>query len=398
LPIDETSAPLIAAAQPVLATTLGAQVTLTQPVRLTDDDRRNALFRCTVIGAPSGQPATIIIKQVVAEQFDPDDVDSWDTQRFFRDWNGAAFLSAISAQAAHAPRFYGGDAARGFFVLEDLGENVGIVDWLLGADPARAEEALLQFAERLGQMHATTIGAADRFEQLTRTTHPRHAVDVRAACRKQALDLQAQAQQLFVLFDRIGVPIAKGAAEDVASICATIEQPGDFLAYVHGDPCPDNIFYAGGRLQLIDFEFGHFGHALRDGAYGRMCFPTCWCANQIPAAVVERMEQRYRAELMTACPAARDDAAFATALVQMCGFWVIGILGWHLERAIEEDDLWGIATVRERLKGRLRSFIDTATSHRQLPALAATAEALLEYVNTRWVDVQPLALYPAFRE
>jgi hypothetical protein len=28
----------------------------------------------------------------------------------------------------------------------------------------------------------------------------------------------------------------------------------------------------------------------------------------------------------------------------MCGFWLLGILGWHLERALEENDTWGIAT------------------------------------------------------
>jgi hypothetical protein len=105
----------------------------------------------------------------------------------------------------------------------------------------------------------------------------------------------------------------------------------------------------------------------------------------------------YRAELAVACPAARDDLAFDAALVRMCGFWLLGTLAWHLERALEEDDTWGIATVRSRLLARLGAFIETATSSNQLPALRATATALLDHLRRRWPDTPPLPVYPAFR-
>jgi hypothetical protein len=158
-----------------------------------------------------------------------------------------------------------------------------------------------------------------------------------------------------------------------------------------------NVFLTAGQLKLIDFEFGHFGHSLRDAAYGRMLFPTCWCANQIPAAVVGQMEQVYRAELARTCPSARDERAFEAELVRMCGYWLIGILAWHLPRALEEDDSWGIGTVRSRILTRLQAFEGASAASNQLPALRGTTAALLDHLQRCWPDTQLLPVYPAFR-
>ncbi len=81
----------------------------------------------------------------------------------------------------------------------------------------------------------------------------------------------------------------------------------------------------------------------------------------------------------------------------MCGYWLIDTLGWLLERALNEDYKWGIATVRSRILARLQAFIATSTSYNQLPALRSTANILLESLDKRWPDTQPLAVYPAFR-
>jgi hypothetical protein len=365
--------------------------------RLTEAERRNLIVRYTVAGAASGQPASVIIKHVVTDHYDPEATDSWDIQRFFRDWVGAAFLSAVSSESAYSPRFYGGDRAIGFIMLEDLGVHRSLVEPLLEGDALRGEEAILAFATQLGRLHADTIGTAPHFEQIVRAINPRTAVDVATACLQNATELRTRAEHLRGHLDRLGVPLAPRFPDDIASICTTIAYPGDFLAYVHGDPCPDNVFYTGGRLRLIDFEFGTFGHALQDGVYGRMMFPTCWCANQIPATLLDRMEQVYRTELVRSCPAAQDDRIFATAVAHLCGYWLIHTLARLLERGLDEDSIWGIATVRARIVARLQSFITTSTTTNQLPALRSTANVLLEYLHTRWPDTQPLALYPAFR-
>lgn len=101
------------------------------------------------------------------------------------------------------------------------------------------------------------------------------------------------------------------------------------------------------------------------------------------------------AELAGACPAMRDAAAFETAMALMCGYWLIGTLGWQLEGALQSDGEWGIATVRGRIIGRLAVFPELVGG--ELPGLYATAQSLARRLAARWPDTEPLPLYPAFR-
>jgi hypothetical protein len=168
------------------------------------------------------------------------------------------------------------------------------------------------------------------------------------------------------------------------------------MAYIHGDPCPDNVFDSNEQMRLIDFEFGHFGHALIDAAYGRMLFPTCWCANRLPRSMVEQMENRYRTELISSCPEAQEDILFEHALITSCGFWLLNTLAWHLERSLEEDRNWGIASVRQRILARLEAFMTISEELNHFPSIRGTAGHLLDLLQKRWSEIAPLPLYPAF--
>ena len=59
------------------------------------------------------------------------------------------------------------------------------------------------------------------------------------------------------------------------------------------------------RLRLIDFEFTRFGHALIDGLYPQIPFPTCWCCNVIPDGLADELTTAYRAELGARLPGRR---------------------------------------------------------------------------------------------
>lgn len=386
----------LAAGGALLSARLKTAVRLTGAERLTGERRRNLLLRCAVDGAPDGGPTSVIVKQVQRDSPDPEVAHFPHLQRLVSDWAGAEFLDAVAGGSPHGPRFYGGDRDLGLIVLEDLGEHRSLVEPLLEGDAATAEQGLVALAARLGAMHADTIGGAARYEAIARAIDPTVSVD--AACLRQAATLQERANRVEGLLERLGAPaVVTGFAGDVAAICEAVAHPGPFLAYTHTDPCPDNTFFDRGRLRLIDFEFGGFSHALRDGACGRMQFPTCWCANRLPDAVLARMESSYRTELARGCPAAQDDRSFAPALAVMCGYWTIVTLPGPLERAIDEDQEWGIATLRPRILARLEAFIATADAFARLPALRGTAEALLATLRRRWPDVSPLPLYPAFR-
>jgi hypothetical protein len=95
---DASFAPLLAAAQEVLGRTLGQDMRLTLAERLTDEERRNTVLRCHVAGGLAAHPSSLIVKQVVSQGFRPDAADSWDTQRFFRDWT-ADQLPGLRAMA-----------------------------------------------------------------------------------------------------------------------------------------------------------------------------------------------------------------------------------------------------------------------------------------------------------
>ena len=267
-------APILASAQRQVSKTLGRDVCLGDVERLSEDDRRNLLLRSRDLSG--GSPASFIIKKVVVDAYDPGDAASWDTRRFFSDWVGAEFLSTI-LDARRSPRFYGGDDSMGFFILEDLGEHRSLVEPLLEEDAASAERALLNFSACLGALHAGTIGQSAKFEGLLRAISPQVGTlaHVSTGLGERVTELQS-------CLDGLGVPAGVGFTEELDAIVAAIESRGPFFSYIHGDPCPDNVFWNGEELRLIDFEFGGFGHALMDAAYGRMLFPSCWCANRLP--------------------------------------------------------------------------------------------------------------------
>jgi hypothetical protein len=158
---EDVFAPLLAAAERLLSREFGREVRLGDAARLSEHGRRNLLVRSRDLCG--GFPASFIIKKVVVDTYNPDDAASWDIRRFFSDWVGAQFLSAM-ADGPHSPRFYGGDYSLGLFILEDLGYHRSLVEPLLKEDAASAERALLRFSARLGALHAATIGHSAQFE------------------------------------------------------------------------------------------------------------------------------------------------------------------------------------------------------------------------------------------
>ena len=387
---EDAFAPLLSAAERLLSREFGREVRLGDAARLSEDGRRNLLVRSRDLCG--GFPASFIIKKVVVDTYNPDDAASWDIRRFFSDWVGAQFLSAIE-DGPHSPRFYGGDHSLGLFILEDLGYHRSLVEPLLKEDAASAERALLRFSARLGALHAATIGHSAQFEGLFTAISPKvwaHAQNVP--------NVHERVTQLQASLERVGVRADTDETRDLEAVVDATENPGPFLSYIHGDPCPDNVFLIDDELRLIDFEFGRFGHALMDGTFSRMAFPTCWCANRLPQGLVSKMEAVYRAELVKGCSQAQEDGIFERAVVEACGFWLVSTLTRHLDGALETDHTWGIATMRQRLLARLEAFVDVAEEFNQLPGLCGIAARVLHELGKLWPGTDPLPLYPAFRD
>lgn len=384
---------LLRRAGQVLSRTLGGEVTLGEPERLTDEGRRNLLLRCRVVSAPQGSPTSLVLKQAHREEYRPEDPGSWAARGFFRDWAGLQFLGEAAGDATGCPRFYGGDREVGFVLMEDLGAGEDLAHRLLEGTAGEAEEGLLLLAEVLGRMHAATGGREAEYLRI-RGALSAWGDESRARLMDEAQEVRGKIEEICA---SLGVNAGDAFGADVERIGRAIGEPGPFLAYTHGDPCPDNTLLRGGALRLFDYEFGRYRHALLDGVYGRIRFPTCWCVGDIPEAVVDRMEAAYRKELAAGCPAAEDDL-YGKAVTEACGYWLLDLLNDTLETALEsEDETWGIATRRQRLVRRLGAFADLSERAGHLPGLCDVSRALLDHLRTRWAgEPVELPMYPAF--
>jgi thiamine kinase-like enzyme len=379
--------PFVVSAERILTQSFDAHRHIAKVDRLTDPGRRNLLLRCFTEPI-DGLPSSFILKKVEAEVYNPDDAESWDTRRFFNDWVGSQFLSGISGAVQHSPRFYGGDRQLGFILLEDVPHQDSLVESLLGDKHDQAKWALLQYATCLGELHTATIGRATEFEALYGAIAP----------GIQLTTIKVDIEKHRVRLGKLGIMTDSSWLQDMKAIAEALSNPGDFLAYIHMDACPDNVLNNGEVLRLIDFETGRFGHALIDAAYGRMMFPSCWCANRLPHTVVQQMENTYRTILSQQCAIAEDDQIFEAALAHTCGFWLLYTLTRHFEDALAGDVDFGISTVRQRILARLESFIATAQEFDQLPGLRSTSSQLLELLHQRWSEQDSLSLYPAFQK
>jgi hypothetical protein len=251
-------------------------------------------------------------------------------------------LSQVTSDDPLAPRFLAGDRETGLIVIEDVGDSVGLDRLLLGDEPTTGD-SLIEYATLLGRLHALTAGKQATFDHLRDALGPRDK-------GTDHYTYQWLATTFHRTLDSLSITPPAGVDGDLAALIGAIREPGPFWAYTHGDPCPDNVVRANGRWHLLDFEFGDFRHALTDGVYGRILFPSCWCVGQLPAPVSRQMEAVYRTALARGCPAAADDTLFHRAIVEGCASWVLTMCNRHsLVDLLAGDQTWGTATLRQRV-------------------------------------------------
>ncbi len=247
----------------------------------------------------------------------------------------------------------------------------------------------MDLAKALGRLHTLTIGKRPKFDRIRDSLGPREE----DPNPEQAV--QHQKQKLHEFSTSLGLTVSSHVAEEWKCLEDFLDVNGPFQAYSHHDPCPDNCLWVDQEVKLLDFEFGGFRHALLDGVYGRIHFPTCWCVNQLPEDIFTRMEQVYRNELIKGCPEARDDETFNRTVVEACAWQLLDTL---FVGVLEEDGEWGISTHRQRVLVRLDRFSEIAESHGHLRALGTMARDLSNALREKWPkDADEMPVYPAFR-
>lgn len=384
----------ITLAEKLLSEEFGATVRLDEGDDL-GGSTRTKVHRFRVLEGPGDGPATVIVKQAHSTEgavYAPDQatIPAW---TLFNEWASLQFLSQIAGDdVSLGPTIYVGDRAAGLLIMEDLGQGVRLDHVLLGDDPLLAEKALVEFAAIHGRMHALSRDKHTRFARIRDALGPGELADGYYRYEWFTPTLQSTAESA-------GITIGRGVENELERLKASLLNPGPFLTLTQGDSCPDNCLWTNSSMRLLDFEGGMLSHALKEGVYGRMHFPTCWCVYRMPEHVPLRMEEAYRAELVKGCPEAADDRLFYQAVVEACAFWM---LDWYhefpLAQLVKQDRPIVTSTVRQRLLMESEILARTTEEFGHLEAFGDTVRAIATKLSEVWTPEEYAMLpYPAFR-
>jgi hypothetical protein len=376
---------VIARASEALSKASGDAVALGEVEVLSNDQRRNFIARAAA-RYTDGSARSVIVKATRSPSYDPTDENLLQASGPAKEWVACAFLAARAPGRGHGSALLAGDVTGGIMVFEDLGAHLtSLADPFLKGTAQDAERALTLYAKALGRLHADTVGCFDAHHETLQSVfgsgQPRRPMGWRVE-----KDAELVAHRLG------GTP----PASELENLSSRLSDPGPWLTLVHGDPCPDNSLLVDQRIRLIDYEFARPSHALLDGVYWRMGFPTCWCAGRTPTDVAARVDAVYRAELSTAIPLAHEDTAYHVELTYMAAVWLFTSLSWRLDQALERDERWGIWSIRGRLLWYVEAVIEMTDAAHVLPGINRAAQAWLSVLRRRWPDASPLRLYPGF--
>lgn len=376
---------IVACAGEALSKVSSGTVKLEDVKVLSKDNRRNFIARATALYA-DGSARPVILKSTRSATYDPTAENLFQTSGLAKEWVACAFLAARARGRGHGSALLAGDIARGIMVFEDLGADLtSLVDPLLKGTAEEAEHALKLYATALGRLHADTVYCSDAHHETFQTVFGSDRPRRQPGWRVE--------KEVELVTGKLG---GTPPVSELELLSSRLIDPGPWLTLVHGDPCPDNSLLVGGRIRLIDYEFARPSHAMLDGIYWRIGFPTCWCAGRTPDDVATRVDAAYRMELGSSIPLALDDTAYHIELTYMSAVWLFTCLSWRLDQALEGDEKWGIWSIRGRLLWYLEAVIEMTAAASVLPGINEAAQGWLSELRLRWPDVTPLGLYPAF--
>jgi len=379
-------------------------------IQLSEPGRRNLILRLEIQASNTSTPNSIILKKTSINKKDGvkevGESEQEQLSRFAHDWAGLEFLTQIGGN--HAPKFYAGNLEHQFILIEDLGvDHPSLVGPLTRASTSenlqQAEIALEAYVKRLGKMHADTAGKYAIFSAILNRIYP-NALRYHFIPEVDFLDV-------LNLLKKLGYH-SKELAAEINDVFIFSQSKNDFNVLLHGDICPDNVYFRDNKILFIDFEFGDFGNALIDGTYLRMSMPSCWCARNFPSSIINKMEFLYREELKAKIISADNDAEYNKQLTYACAYWIIRSLQTldELELIehewigssgpVDSDSLWDPTqnAARPRILSKLDAFITLAKTMDHLPCLTTTLVSLLSYLKKTWPETKYLDLYPVFKK
>lgn len=383
-------------------------VNFSKVTQLIEPGRRNMLLRLLIDNPQEDVPKTIILKQTATETYKFDVSAKSETEiekfsRFAHDWAGIEFLTEIGSD--HAPHFYAGSFEHKFILIEDLGLSHPSLVGPLTRSPSipnvqEAKSALLAYVRRIAKMQVDTLGKSHQFTSILKRIYPQ-------AQRFNFLH-EVDASDMLNQFKTLVGDDSKELGQEIQSVLEFSKSQGNFYVLLHGDTCPDNVYYQGHEVKFIDFEFGDFGNALIDGVYLRMNMPSCWCSKAIPQTILDEMEFAYREVLKKGISAAIDDIVYNKQLTYACAYWLIRTISTMdvdrelicQTRPLEPDSLWDPKEngFRPRILSRLAAFIECSKNTGHLPKFCEASVNLLSYLKNIWPQSRYIDVFPVFRD
>jgi len=373
-------------------------------------DSRHLVLRCSLITACDQAPSRVLLKQMAVDT--PPEHWPHPLDCFLNEWTNLRLFNDLGDPSPFGPRLVGGHRGAGLLIIEDLGDHQTLKSILRGNDSRLAADALIRFGQCLGQVHAATAGKEGAFERLQSDGR---ASSLPSVARQ---DIRNAWDDLYACLGAFRIQPPPGFDGAIDRLEATIHNENSpFRTWTHCDLRPLNVLYLeSAGVQLVDLEFGSFGHALLDAVCVRMAFPpppvpVISSGQTVPPSAIHRFEDRYRTELARGIPGAADVPRFQEALVQACAHWawvkLLSMWQIHLQERLAQgasyDDREDIAPdkaayARFRQQGvsYLQTFVDTAAEFEQLATLRTTAEMLVAALSKAWPDIKPLPYFPAF--
>lgn len=286
------------------------------------------------------------------------------------------------------------DDHAGVVVQSDLGTWPTLETVLLGDDADQAATAMVDFAQTVGRLHATTLGrrtehelALAEFGSADVTTGGRSGT--RGTRRWHVVESACSA---------LGFPDARIARDDVASVRSQLDDPGQYAALVHDDLNPTNALVTDKGVRLVDFEGSGFGHIGFDAAFLHYPFPhysAHWSV--LPESITQAADRSYYETLATALPAdalqGYDEMLAVGAAAALAGR--IARLPVIASTDQTSHDSW---RRRAQLVQQIEVFRRLANRAEMLSGLSQWAGELAEAMAERWTDATtpPPRVFPAF--
>jgi hypothetical protein len=394
-------------AESMLSDALGCRARLS---RISKFDSRHLVLCCKLEATSDHAPASVVLKQFAVDA--PPEQQPHPLNCFANELANLRFFGGLRNQLNVGPQLYRAHHGAGLLIVEDLGAHQTLQDVLRGNNPRLAMDTLLKFGQLLGKVQVAALNKEGDFQA------PSVDAGISLPPSVGIQDIRDAMADLGACLDALQVRPPAGLRDAIARMEDAIHDASSpFRTWLHCDLKTQNVLcLENAQVQLLDFEYAGFGHALLDAVSVRMAFPpppvpVINSGQKVPAAMVRRFEDAYRAAIIRGIPKAVDHACYHKALVQACAHWaLVKLLSmWriHLKERLAEGKAYdsgeahaahraGYARFRQQGVAYLQTFVATAEQFDQLPITREVARMVIAALLRVWPEIRPLPYFPAF--